>query len=206
METQEKNKTPRIRRGKKEIEKLIWDAFERLVIKDDFNGVTLIKLAREAGVEPPVIYSRFENEEDLFNQYVKKNDFWLNDKVQIDPALSQKENLKKILIDLINNLYENEIMQRILLWALNDTHKITRRLTYAREYENTWLIKYLNEGLGRSGIHFDTVHSILISGIYYLILHRNISTFSTVDFSTEEGKSLLLKTIPEMIDKIYANV
>jgi AcrR family transcriptional regulator len=205
METQE-TKIPRKRRKKKEIEKLIWDSFERLVIKDGFNGVTLIKLAREASVEPPIIYSRFDSEEDLFNQYAKRNDFWLNDEVQTDTALSPKENLKKVLTNLINNLYENEIMQRILLWALNDTHEITRRITRKREYNNAWLIRYLNEGMGKSGIHSDTVHAILISGIYYLILHRNISTFSTVDFSDEEGKNLLLKTIPEMIDRIFVDV
>ena len=43
MEIQ-KEKTIKKRRTKKELEEIIWKTFERLVIKEGFNNVTLIKL------------------------------------------------------------------------------------------------------------------------------------------------------------------
>jgi len=198
-----KENEARKRRTKKELSEIIWNAFERLVIKEGFNGVTLIKLAREANVEPPVIYNRFEDEDDLFEQYVKQNDFWLNNTANINPELSPKENIVKIFTDLIDNLYDNEIMQRILLWELNDTNKITRQMAMRREFENSFLINYYNNGLKDSNLNINMVFSIILSSIYYLILHRKISTFSTINFNREESKEELKKTMCELINNMF---
>ncbi|MDR1730147.1 MAG: hypothetical protein LBR52_05750 [Prevotellaceae bacterium] len=151
-----------------------------------------------------LLYNRFENVDDLLKQYVKKNDFWLNRSIKIDQALTPKENLKKVLTDLVEELYENAIMQRILLWALNDTHLVTRFMILAREVENVQLIRYFDANLGNYGVHFNATHAMLISGIYYLILHKSISTFSTVDFSTEENKELMKQNVCDMIDKLFS--
>ena len=196
-------KEKRKRRTKKELEEIIWNAFERLVIKDGFNRITLIKLAREAGVEPPVIYNRFENEDILFEQYARRNDFWLNKAVNIDPKLSPKENTIKVFVDLIDHLYDNEIMQRILLWGLNDTHKITRQIAMQRDFENIVLIDYFNDGLKKNGLNVNIFNAMILSGIYYLILQRKISTFCTVNFNRAESKEELKKMVREMVNRLF---
>jgi AcrR family transcriptional regulator len=191
------------RRTKKELEEIIWAAFERLVIAEGFNNITLIKLAREAGVEPPVVYKRFKDMDALFEQYAWTHDYWLNHSVSIDPELSPKENLIKVLTNLIDNLYENEIMQRILLWELNDTHTITRRMVMSREFENAFMVDYVSNGLKNSGMNVNIINSILITGLYYLIIHRKISTFCMVNYNSEESKEQMKQTVRDMVNKIF---
>ena len=203
METQ-KEKTVKKRRTKKELEEIIWTTFERLVIKEGFNNVTLIKLAREAGVEPPIIYKRFENEEDLFEQYFRKKDFWLNNTVTINRDLSPKENLANILTGLVDNLYDNEITQRVLLWMLNDTHKTTRQLAMRREFENGFLINYYNDAFKNCGVNTNVAVAVLLGGIYYIVLHKKISLVSTVNFNNDNGKEELKKTVYDMINKLFS--
>ncbi len=191
------------RRTKKELNKIIWEALERIIIKSGFNSVTLVDLAREAGVEPPVIYSRFEDVNDLFNQYAFSKDLWLISDMRIDPAMNMKENTIRLYCALIDNLYADEIMQRILLWELNDTHRITRRIAMNREFENSYLLAYFNQGTKKYGISLNMINAMIISSIYYLILHKNVSTFCTVDFKLEEGKELLKKTIAVIVNQLF---
>ena len=193
------------RRKKKELEDIIWAAFERLVISEGFNGITLVKLAREAGVEPPVIYKRYTDLNDLFEQYAWKHDFWLNNSISIHPELTPKENMIKMLTDLIDNLYDNEIMQRILVWELNDTHKITRRMVMNREFENGFIIEYFNKAFKNSGLNVNIINSIFITGIYYLIIHKKISTFSSVDYNKEETKEQMKQTVRDMVERLYGD-
>ena len=202
MKLQKENTTKK-RRTKKELEEIIWNAFERLVIREGFNGITLIKLAREAGVEPPVIYNRFENEDDLFEQFFRKKDFWLNNAVNISPDLSPKENLTIIFTNLVDSLYDNEMMQRVLLWMLNDTHKTTRQLAMQREFENSFLIDYYNNAFKNCGVNTNVVVAVLLGGTYYLIMHKKISPVSTVNFNSENGKEELKKTMRDMINTIF---
>ena len=191
------------RRTKKELEEIIWATFERLVIKEGFNSVTLVKLAREAGVEPPVIYKRFKDMDDLFEQYAWSRDFWLNNSASINPELSPEENMIELLFNLIDYLYDDEIMQRILIWELNDTHKITRRMVMSREFENGFLVEYFNKELKKSGMNINIVSSILVTGIYYLILHKKISTFCSVDYNKEETKEQMKQTVRDMVNRIF---
>jgi AcrR family transcriptional regulator len=196
------------RRKKKELDETIWNTFEKMVIEHGFNAITIAGLAKEAGVELPVLYNRFENLEDLFGQYARRNDFWLNSSTKIDPKLSFKENCFNVYSTLIDNLYENEIMQRILLWELNDTHKITHRIAMSREFENNSMLAYLNNGLKNNGVkntgvNLNFLNSMIISGIYFLILHKKISTFSSIDFNLEESKEQLKETIKYMVDKMF---
>jgi len=188
------------RRKKKELDEAIWNALEKQIIENGFNDVTLIKLAQEAGVELPVIYNRFKNKDELIEQYVNRYDCWLNDLIQIEIGNTAKENFKKVLVDLINGLYDNEVMQRVLIWEINDTHKITRRMAQGREVDSTELLEYFE---GELNSNSKVVGALMIAGIYYLILHRKISTFCTINFNTIEGKQKLIETIGDMTDRLF---
>ena len=202
IENKETNLKSEKRRTKKEMEETVWAAFERLVIAEGFNSITLVKLAREAGIKPSGIYRRFGDMDDLFEQYARKNDFWLKKSISISPDLSPKENMIKMLTYLIDNLYDNEIMQRILLWVLTDTNKVTRQIALGRDIESHFLINYFSKGLQNSGLNINVVNAIIVSGIYYLIMYRKIAPFSTVDFSTEEGKEQMKQTVRDMVNRM----
>ena len=189
----------RIRRTKKELEDALWATLEKQIIEKGVDNITITGLAKEAGFEPLVIYNRFQNMDDLLETYARKYDYWLNDIFKISKENTPKENIKKLLTGLINDLYDNEIMQRLLLWGLNDTHRITRRMAQIREIDNSELIQYFNSELK----DFDGTGSLMIAGIYYLILHRKISTFANIDYNTPQGKEFMIQTVENIIDKLY---
>jgi AcrR family transcriptional regulator len=192
------------RRKKKEIDKAIWTAFEKIVIERGFNAVTIAELAKKSGIEYVLLYNRFKNTDDLFKEYsAANNDFWLNNSIRIDPELSFKENSINVYLKLIDNLYENEIMQRILLWELNDTHKTTRHIAISREVENSFILTYFDREVKNTGLNLNILNSMIISGIYFLILHKKISTFSFVNFNFEEAKEQLKETVKYVINKLF---
>ena len=52
-------------------------------------------------------------------------------------------------------------------------------------------------------VDFNCFTSLLIGGIYYLIIHRTKSTFCEIDFNKPEGKKLLTDTIEQLIHTVY---
>jgi len=193
------NEKKRHRRTKEELDEIIWNALKKQVVERGFNNITLVGLAKEAGVEPPVIYKRFEDLDELLEKYARKYDFWLNDILKFKKEYTANENIKKLLTDLINELYDNDVMQRLLLWGLNDTHRITRRLAMSREMDSADLITYFNSQFP----HFEGIGAIMITGIYYLILQRRIATFCYIDYNTPQGKQNLIDSIGMMVDKLF---
>jgi AcrR family transcriptional regulator len=189
----------RVRRTKKELEDALWITLEKQIIEKGFDNITVAGLAQEAGFEPLVIYNRFKNIDELLEKYVRKYDYWLNDIFKLKKENTAKDNLKELLVGLINNLYGNEIMQRVLTWELNDTHKITRRMVLSRELDYSEVIQYFDSRLDNYG----GIGSLMTAGIYYLILHCKISTFNHINFNTPQGKELMIETVTNMIDKLF---
>ncbi len=189
----------RKRRTKKELEDALWNTLEKQIIEKGFDNITITGLAKEAGFEPLVIYNRFKNVDELFERYIRKYDYWLNGFVNLKKENNARENFKKLLVDLINELYDNEIMQRLLLWGLNDTKKVTRQMSLNREINSSALIQYFCNELE----NFDGVGSLMISGIYYLILHRKVSTFSTIDYNTPQGRERMIETVESILNKLF---
>lgn len=177
---------------------MLWRTLEKQIIEKGVNNITIRGLAKEAGFEPLVIYNRFKDMDDLLENYARRYDYWLNDISNIKKGNTLCEDAKKILTGLINDLYDNEIMQRVLLWELNDTHRVTRRMAQIREISNAETIECFKQN------DFDGAGSILIAGIYYLIMHRKISTFCDIDYNSPQGKETMIKTVENLVDGFFA--
>ncbi len=200
-ETAEKKRRPR--RTQVNLKKDLWEALEKLITQNGFGNVALTALTKEAQVEPIVIYKNYKSMDGLYEEYTKTCDFWFKDIFKVDEKMLPKDNLKKMLVDLVNELYENEIMQKMLLWELNNNNDIPRKIAQTREFHSGGLINYFKENLRDMKTRFSPATALMISGIYYLIMHRKVSTFSNINFDTPEGKALLIDTISSMIDLLY---
>lgn len=191
------------RRSTKEIEKAVFLATEKLVSEKGFNNIAFTEIMRLAKVEPQVMYRRFDGIEDLYDKFIRHYDYWLHDIVEYnldenDPVVS----MKNILTELATSLYENPIMQKILVWEVCDNNKLTCRTALNRETNSIPLLDFFRHNLPKN-IDFDCFTSILIAGIYYLIIRRDRSSFCGIDFDKEEGKSLMIDTIIQIIDMAY---
>ncbi|MDR2964140.1 MAG: TetR/AcrR family transcriptional regulator [Bacteroidales bacterium] len=202
METIEK-KPRRRRRTKIEIETDIWAALKRLIIKKNFQNITLVELAKEAQVEPAVLYNRFKNLEEILEIYVRRYDYWLKDAIKIDPKEEPKRLLQKIVANLINELYQNKVMQQVLLWEIGNHSETTRQIAKMREIQAEPMHNYFNAQFDSENNKFGAILSIIIGGVYYLILHRKVSTFGLINFDSEEGKQVLIDTAAEIIERLF---
>jgi len=202
------SKTPRKpRRTKAAIEVAVMDAVNALIEEVGFTKVTLTGIAARAKIEPTVFYRRYSNLDELFEVYTHKYDYWLAGVTALMPEdLSDEDSMKWILLNLIRALHKNRGMQQMLIWELSDDNPVTRRTSYLREKINEELIRALELKFKDTGIDISVLAALVISGIYYLILHRNMSTFCNVDFSTKSGRDRLEKTIDQLVSILFATI
>lgn len=192
------------RRSKAAIEQAVLDAVHELIEEVGFSKVTLTGIAARAQIEPTVFYRRYSNLDELFAIYTHKYDYWLAGITELMPSnLSDEETMKWILHSLVKALYKNRGMQQLLIWELSDDNPVTRRTATLRERINDTLIKELDKKFNITGLDLNVITAMMISGIYYLILHRNMSTFCNVDFSTKAGKDRLNATIDQLVEMIF---
>ncbi len=200
-------KKRRVRRSKTTIEKDVLNAVNALVEEVGFSNITLTAVAQRAQIEPTVFYRRYANLEDLFDQYTRKYDYWLGNLAEMMPAdQNDEENFKWLMKNLAKALYKNKGMQQLLIWELSDDNSVTRRTAKLRELINEPLIRLLEYRFKDSGLDMNVLSAMLISGIYYLILHRNISRFCDVDFSSKKGKDRLEAGLDQLITLFFSEL
>lgn len=192
------------RRTEEDIKQDLYAAIESLVAQKGFRNIAITEIMKKADVEPSVVYKRYKDIEELFDKFVRQYDYWFYDLTkeyiqEKTPVLS----MKNILVNLADSLYDNQVMQKILAWEISDTNETTSRMSQSRELHSIPLLNFFRGKLPTE-INFDCLTALLIGGIYYLILHRDISTFCGIDFKSGEGKSLLIETIGKIIEKVYA--
>lgn len=195
------------RRTKQAIELAVMDAAHSLIEEVGFNKVTLTGIAARAQIEPTVFYRRYSNLDQLFEEYTHKYDYWLAGIAELmPPDLSDEESMKWILLNLVRALHKNRGMQQLLVWELSVDNPVTRRTATLREKINESLIHELEKKFDISGVDMSVLAALIISGIYYLILHRNMSTFCNVDFSSKSGRDRLEKTIDQLVTILFATI
>lgn len=197
-------KVRRSRRTKKDLENSILQAASELIEEAGFNNVTISAIVQKAEIEPAVFYNRYKDLNDLFDKFVRSFDYWLNDSFNFDPVNNTPQtNCENLLIGLVDSISSDNIMQKLLVWELHDHNYITRRTAENRERHSQNLITYFQENFSDKELDIRVTSALLISGIYYLSLHKKISTFCGVDFNTKEGVALLKQNIQVLLNRIY---
>lgn len=200
-------KKRRVRRTKTTIERDVLNAVSSLIEEVGFANVTLTGVAQRAQIEATVFYRRYANMEELFDHYTRKYDYWLGNLAETMPSdLSYEDMFKWILKNLTTALYKNKGMQQLLIWELSDDNPVTRRTASLRESMNEPLIRMMEAVFQGSGLDMNVITAMMISGIYYLILHRNRSKFCEIDFSTRKGKARLEETIDQLAAILFAEL
>jgi AcrR family transcriptional regulator len=195
----------RIRRSKQDIESIILEAASDLIIESGFNNVTISSIVQKAKIEPAVFYKRYSDVNDLFDKLVREFDYWLNDAFNFDPLNNKPQtNCENLLIGLIDSINSNPTMQKLLIWELSEDNYITRRTSDNRERHSQPLVDYFVNNYSDPELDIKVVSAIIISGIYYLALHKNRSTFCGIDFESKEGISLLKKNVHFLVNRIYS--
>lgn len=192
------------RRSHQEIEETIKAATKAIIKEVGFTNLTLTGIIKKAKLEPNVFYKRYSDLDDLLDKFVRDYDYWLNDAINFDPAKHTPiENYENLLTELIDSLNSNIVMQKLLAWEVTENNHITIRTAENRERHSIPLLNYFNKEFKNMDINFNIVTALLICGIYYIILHKDVSSFCLVDFTQKENIELLKENIRRIVPKIY---
>lgn len=186
----------RIRRTKVDIEEQIIASAIQLIEKKGFSDITLTGIAQKAHIEPIVFYNRYKDLNGFFDELVKQYDYWFSDTTKgYEGDLYTKEGYSYIFKQLFDSLSENKMMQQLLKWELSTVNQTTIRTAGLREFHTIPLVQSFEKIFQSSSVDISSVSAFLVGGIYYLILHKELSKFSGIDVSTDAGKEKIHKAI-----------
>lgn len=196
------------RRTQTEIEENIMEVLENLVIEKGFSNILLTDLINSSGIEASVFYRRYGTVSNALNILSKRYDFWINDAIDIKQLniLGPKEFYKTVLKSLYRELKANPTMQKLLIWELNEDNEETRRTSNMREAMNMGLISYYELLFKNTSVDIKLVTAILISSIYYLVLHKDRSPFCTIDINTDAADNTMCNGIDYIVELIFAEL
>lgn len=198
----------RPRRTNQILEKDILEATRQEVIENGFANLTIVGIAKRAKIEPSVFYKRYKDLYSLLEDYVQKYDYWHTSLTNLFNAASPvcyETYLKDISVSMIKFLHEDKSMQELILWELTENNAITRNSNMMREESTKHIVEAYEKYFRSEGIHTNpnVFSAIILSAIYFLIIHKGKFTFCGIDFSTNEGRELLTNTITDLIKKVF---
>lgn len=206
MEEEKVKTAQRYRRTRASLEQDIVTAAESLIAEKGFSKLKLTDLCERAKIESPVFYNRYRDMDDFIEKFVRDYDYWLSDNVHLDEKnMSPVENMNNIIQTLIDSLAANPVMQKLIAWELNENNYVTRRTAQNRDNNSQEVIHYFENQLKANEINFNVGSAIVIGGVYYLIMHKDLATFNNVDFSTEEGMQMLKETVTKIVYKLFGS-
>lgn len=189
-------KRVRIRRTKATIIEDIRKAAVESVLKRGFSGSLVSEIIKKAKIEPVVFYNRYQNLEEFFSEFVKGYDYWFSD---VAKEANKQETPHDQFIALIEGLQEcmieKSVMQELIRWEIAEGNDITKRTASIREMFTLPLAEKYDDLFKNSGIDFVAIATIIVSGLYYLYLHKDRSTFCNIDMNTEEGRNRVNQAI-----------
>ena len=198
-------KRVRIRRTKATIIEDIRKAAVESVLKRGFSGSLVSEIIKKAKIEPVVFYNRYQNLEEFYSEFVKGYDYWFSD---VAKEANKQETPHDQFIALIEGLQEcmieKSVMQELIRWEIAEGNDITKRTASIREMFTLPLAEKYDDLFKNSGIDFVAIATIIISGLYYLYLHKDRSTFCNIDMNTEEGRNRVNQAIKFLSELLFS--
>ncbi len=181
-------KTRRPRRSKADIEAAIQRAAIAQIKKKGFSLALVTDIVKRAKIEPIVFYNRYKNLDEFYDKFVKKYDYWLSNIVHgLADELNTTDGYADIMTQLLDNLLNDGIMTELLRWEVSEGTHITERTARLREMDVTDLIaKYSSEK--KQSIDLVAISALIVGGIYFMVLHKDRSTFAGIDLNSTEGQ------------------
>lgn len=198
-------KRVRIRRTKATIIEDIRKAAVESVLKRGFSSSLVSEIIKKAKIGPVVFYNRYQNLEEFFSEFVKGYDYWFSD---VAKEANKRETPHDQFIALIEGLQEcmieKSVMQELIRWEIVEGNDITKRTASIREMFTLPLAEKYDDLFKNSGIDFVAIATIIVSGLYYLYLHKDRSTFCNIDMNTEEGRNRVNQAIKFLSELLFS--
>lgn len=187
------------------------DAVSEIITSKGYTGLGVNQIAKQAGMNKSLIYSYFGNVNNLIQQCVRSNDFWIltNQNIQCfieehDP--SEIELLKFILSNQKDYFADSNEMQKFIAWQVSEKSQIMNEVSLAGEKINAEYFEFATQKSAEI-IDLKAVYSIFVSSIYFLTLFskNNTSTFCGIDLKEQNGFDRIISTMFQMCELLSEN-
>ena len=184
----------RSKRSKAEIERDLVAAITDIVVQRGFTQLAINNVSEQAHVTKRVIYENYGTFENLLRVYFVKHDFWTD--LVLSKIAGECSDAKDFFVAVLKEFYrtfdENPIFQCIVRWEIAAPNDFVRKGA-----------KNLFQPLG---VDIEALYAVLISGIYYLVLRKDVSTFCNIDFSTTAGTERRSGLIAKLAEFLFAGL
>lgn len=201
---------PRKRRSSAEIAQLIDKATEDIVREKGFGGLSIQEVCDRAEIEPQVFYRRYpEGFAFYVEKFIRDHDFWFShyQEYPVEKLNRSPEDLTQILLSLWTQIAEDGLLASLLRLELQDAPlDAAVEIAKAREIQTEGLVEFFAKA-SESPNTLRVQLAILTAGIQYLALHKDVSTFCGIDFTSipkEEIEVALMQILKPILRKQVA--
>jgi AcrR family transcriptional regulator len=194
------------RRTRQEVKDDILAAVGNTLKKHGYAKLGVAVVAEEAGMDKAMLYRHYDNFEDILRAFIAKEDFWLkslegNNNTSCENHI---EFLQNIFIAQFQELMKNEKLQQLLLWELSDKYSIMKDVAMKREQLAEPLLLEYKDKLKTYGVKANNILAIISAGVYYLVLHKNRSTFCWLDLNDSLQQKEFINDMSWLIEQIFS--
>jgi AcrR family transcriptional regulator len=188
--TQDIKEAKKTRRNKHQIRRDLLDSVGEALKKHGFANLGVNLVSEYAQVDKNTIYRHYKDFQELLTQYIEKQDYWLKSLEQFGEykITDFKGFLSQIIVGQYETINRNRELQQLLIWELGELSTRTKAIAQQRETLSEGLIRQYEDVFKDSGIDFNAISAIIIAGVYYLVLHKEHSTFCMVDVKNEKDR------------------
>ena len=198
----------RSKRSKAEIERDLVAAITDIVVRRGFSQLAINNVSEQAHVTKRVIYENYGTFDDLLRVYFVKHDFWTD--LVLSKIAGESSDIKSFFAAVLKEFYrtfdENPIFQCIIRWEVAAPNDFVRKGAKNRENSCQEMLEKNKDFFQPLGVDIEALYAVLISGIYYLVLRKDVSTFCNIDFSAKAGKERMFCLIDKLSELLFAGL
>ncbi len=201
-------------KNRKLTERKLIDAVGEIIRSKGYTGLGVNAIAKNAGVSKKLIYRYFGTADSLIETYLVERDYWVTFSKKVSDAM-EASNKKQTMMEFASSVLENQFefffnedeMQRIILWEISEKTQMLNELSKKREVLGEELFKLTDPYFKDSDVNFRAVCAIIVCGIYYSVLHtkKNSSTICGLDLNTEAGRAEIVTAVKKIVELSFGS-
>jgi hypothetical protein len=197
------------RRTTQQVKDDILQAVGDVLAKYGASKLGVEAVAAAAGMDKAMLYRHYKDFNDLLKNYIDQEDFWLkflDEDFHIEGKSNLAHSVSKMFEGLLMELLKNKKFQELIIWEFADKSQLMKDVAQRREEMAHDILTDVQKYFPYKSVSSNNIMAIISAGIYYLTLHKDISTFCTIDLNNLDHQKDFLADLNWLIDKVFSPI
>ncbi len=195
------------RRTTQQVKDDIINAVGNVIEKQGISKLGVESVAAEAGMDKAMLYRHYKDFNDILKNYIEQEDFWVNILNKQTGVLATDDlihHISQLIESQFAEILKNVKLQELIKWELVDKNHLMKDISQKRENLAKDLLAMVESSFPYKNISSNSLLAIITAGVYYLVIHKDISTFCGVDLNKNNHKKAFLSDLKWLIQRIFA--